>query len=416
MRSTNGAASSTSSAHALANGEIRPFYQPIVDPTGKIIAVEALVRWVHPIRGVLGVNEILPLAQMAGLAEAVDDCVLDAALDFAVQLAEAGHGDTEVHINVDPKVIAQPAFGVSFLERCRRAGANPTQLVVEITETDLLAPGRVVARQHAEAALRRHPRVDRRLRHGLLEPRPPARTARRRREDRPPLRGRHRHRPGGDEPDHGDHRAQREPASRVRRRGRRAAVPARPTGRARLFSVPGLAVLAGGRAGGDAGDDAAHRAASTTFRRSSASRGSRRPTARARAAVRPRSAVDRSSASSVSRTDAADRRPRPTSTSVPTMLRTIWWQNDVAAISKRVIAPKCVSTRLHSRDGDAGERDSASGCPGWTSGRRQNDEKSCSPISTRGGLVHRRRDRAGRGTCHDVRATSGFGSGWFQTS
>jgi diguanylate cyclase (GGDEF)-like protein/PAS domain S-box-containing protein len=127
--------------HALANGEIRPFYQPIVDPVGKVIAVEALVRWVHPIRGVLGVSEILPLAQMAGLAEAVDDCVLDAALDFAVQLTEAGYGDTEVHINVDPKVIAQPAFGVSFLERCRRAGANPKQLVVEITETDLLAPG-----------------------------------------------------------------------------------------------------------------------------------------------------------------------------------------------------------------------------------------------------------------------------------
>ena len=64
---------------ALANGEIRPFYQPIVDPAGQIIAVEALVRWVHPMRGVLGVSEILPLAQMAGLAEAVDDCVLDMA-------------------------------------------------------------------------------------------------------------------------------------------------------------------------------------------------------------------------------------------------------------------------------------------------------------------------------------------------
>jgi diguanylate cyclase (GGDEF)-like protein/PAS domain S-box-containing protein len=126
---------------ALTNGEIRPFYQPIVDPAGMIIAVEALVRWVHPLRGVLGVNEILPLAQMAGLAEAVDDCVLDRALEFAVSLAEAGHGSTEVHINIDPKVIAQPAFGVTFLDRCRRAGANPAQLVVEITETDLLSPG-----------------------------------------------------------------------------------------------------------------------------------------------------------------------------------------------------------------------------------------------------------------------------------
>jgi EAL domain-containing protein (putative c-di-GMP-specific phosphodiesterase class I) len=58
-----------------------------------------------------------------------------------VSLAEAGHGSTEVHINIDPKVIAQPAFGVTFLDRCRRAGANPAQLVVEITETDLLSPG-----------------------------------------------------------------------------------------------------------------------------------------------------------------------------------------------------------------------------------------------------------------------------------
>ena len=99
------------------------------------------MRWVHPVRGVLGVSEILPLAQMAGLAEAVDDRVLDMALDFAVRLTEAGYGDTEVHINIDPKVIAQPSFGVSFLERCRRAGANPAQLVVEITENDLLAPG-----------------------------------------------------------------------------------------------------------------------------------------------------------------------------------------------------------------------------------------------------------------------------------
>jgi diguanylate cyclase (GGDEF)-like protein/PAS domain S-box-containing protein len=126
---------------ALANGEIQPFFQPIVDPTGMIVAAEALVRWVHPLRGVLGVNEILPLAQMAGLAEAVDDCVLDRALEFAVQLANEGYGDVEVHVNIDPKVIAQPAFGVSFLDRCRRTGANPAQLVVEITETDLLAPG-----------------------------------------------------------------------------------------------------------------------------------------------------------------------------------------------------------------------------------------------------------------------------------
>ena len=84
MRSTNGAVSSTSSAQALNDGQIQPFFQPICTADGTITAVEALVRWVHPLRGVLGVGEILPLAQMAGLAEAVDDRVLDQAFEFAV--------------------------------------------------------------------------------------------------------------------------------------------------------------------------------------------------------------------------------------------------------------------------------------------------------------------------------------------
>jgi len=126
---------------ALDDGQIQPYFQPICTADGTVTAIEALVRWVHPLRGVLGVGEILPLARMAGLAEAVDDQVLDQALLFAVRLAHAGHPDIQVHVNIDPKVISRAAFGASFLERCRRAGADPTQLVVEITETDLLSPG-----------------------------------------------------------------------------------------------------------------------------------------------------------------------------------------------------------------------------------------------------------------------------------
>jgi len=128
---------------ALANGEIQPFFQPIVDVDGTVQAVEALARWVHPVRGVLGAGDILPLAQMAGLGEAVDDRVLESALRFAVRLHSAGHGNIEVHVNVDPKVIASPSFGGSFLDRCEKWGADPHQIVVEITETDLLAPGAI---------------------------------------------------------------------------------------------------------------------------------------------------------------------------------------------------------------------------------------------------------------------------------
>ena len=397
--------------HALANGEIQPFYQPIVDPTGKIIAVEALVRWVHPMRGVLGVNEILPLAQMAGLAEAVDDCVLDAALDFAVRLAEAGHGDTEVHINIDPKVIAQPAFGVSFLERCRRAGANPTSSSSR-SPRPTCSPGRVVAGQHAEAALRRHPRVDRRLRHRLLEPRPPARTSRRRREDRPPVRGRDRHRSRRDEPDHGDHRAQREPAARVRRRGRRAAVPARSADRARLFSVPGLAVLGGGRAGRDARDDAAHRA------------GRPRSDVPARPAVvdvpqhepvrwGDPPAAERSSAASV-RDDAArpaapaDVDERADDAADHLVAERRGGDLEAGDAPSRVVDEAPPRRREPADEARRQARRAASG-------RRQNDEKSCSPSSTAAASFIAPRS-SGCGTCHAVRARSGFGSGSFQTS
>ena len=126
---------------AIGDGQIQPFFQPICAVDGTIMAIEALVRWVHPLRGVLGVGDILPLARMAGLAEAVDEQVLEQSLQFAVRLAKVGHSGIQLHVNIDPKAISRPAFGASFLERCRRAGANPAQLVVEITETDLLSPG-----------------------------------------------------------------------------------------------------------------------------------------------------------------------------------------------------------------------------------------------------------------------------------
>ncbi|MEM9517068.1 MAG: EAL domain-containing protein, partial [Actinomycetota bacterium] len=126
---------------ALDDDQIQPFFQPIVRPDGSVAAVEALVRWVHPVRGVLGADAVLPLAQMAGLGATVDDVVIEKAMRFAANLERSGYGDIGVHINVDPKMIAHPSFGASFLDRCRRHNANPAQLVVEITENDLLAPG-----------------------------------------------------------------------------------------------------------------------------------------------------------------------------------------------------------------------------------------------------------------------------------
>ncbi len=69
------------------------------------------------------------------------------------------------------------------------------------------------------------------------------------------------------------------------------------------------------------------------------------------------------------------RRPRPTSTTVPTMLRTIWWQNEDPAISRtRTPSPRSTHEVCSTR-----RTSETSSTP---RGRRQNDEKSCSPTST----------------------------------
>ncbi len=130
-------------SEGLEKGDVAPYFQPIVDADGTVRAVEALARWAHPVLGVLGSREILPLAHMAGLAEAVEQRILARSLEFAVQLRELGHAGIDVHVNIDPRVIARPSFASELLTQCGRAGASPERLVIEIIETDLLSPDRV---------------------------------------------------------------------------------------------------------------------------------------------------------------------------------------------------------------------------------------------------------------------------------
>jgi len=54
--------------HAIDGGEFRNFYQPIVDlVSGEIVGFEALLRWQHPRRGMLGPEEFIPVAEETGL-------------------------------------------------------------------------------------------------------------------------------------------------------------------------------------------------------------------------------------------------------------------------------------------------------------------------------------------------------------
>ena len=97
-------------AKAIEREEIVVQYQPIVSlETGRIRAAEALVRWQHPVRGLLGPTEFIPLAEESGLIRAIGRHVLT---DACAQARHWSAGDETVrlHVNVSVAELRDPDF------------------------------------------------------------------------------------------------------------------------------------------------------------------------------------------------------------------------------------------------------------------------------------------------------------------
>jgi diguanylate cyclase (GGDEF)-like protein/PAS domain S-box-containing protein len=126
-------------ADGIARGELRVFYQPIIDlQRGGVTAQEALVRWAHPTRGLLGPGAFLSGADRSPLGVALGEQVLQLACAAAVTWPD-GYA---VHVNVSARHLAEPGF-VAFVKRClSTSGLVPTRLVLEITESLVLAASR----------------------------------------------------------------------------------------------------------------------------------------------------------------------------------------------------------------------------------------------------------------------------------
>jgi predicted signal transduction protein with EAL and GGDEF domain len=126
-------------AKGITRGELRVFFQPIVDlQRGGVTAQEALVRWAHPTRGLLGPSAFLSGADRSPLGVALGEQVLQLACSAAATWPD-GYA---VHVNVSARHLAEPGF-VAFVQRCMAAsGLAPTRLVLEITESLVLAASR----------------------------------------------------------------------------------------------------------------------------------------------------------------------------------------------------------------------------------------------------------------------------------
>jgi diguanylate cyclase (GGDEF)-like protein len=123
---------------AASRGEFAVHYQPIVSTLdGRCVAVEALVRWAHPTRGLLGPAEFLDVAERTGLINRIGEQVLRRACADAAGWTDGGH-PVALHVNASPSQLAHPRF-VTVVRECLAAYAlAPKQLIIEITESSVL--------------------------------------------------------------------------------------------------------------------------------------------------------------------------------------------------------------------------------------------------------------------------------------
>jgi diguanylate cyclase (GGDEF)-like protein/PAS domain S-box-containing protein len=126
---------------ALAHDEFVVHYQPIVDlPSGRLTGVEALVRWRHPQRGLLGPNTFIPLAESTGLIVPLGRWVLRQACRQAVAWHEnlPGAEQLRVSVNLSPRQFQYASLVGDVQEILVETGIDPGRVVLEITESLLM--------------------------------------------------------------------------------------------------------------------------------------------------------------------------------------------------------------------------------------------------------------------------------------
>ena len=138
---------------ALDRHELRLFYQPEVDlVTSSIFSVEALLRWQHPDRGMLGPGDFLSSAEENGLIVPIGKWVINTA---ASQLATWRHEglcapDMTTSINLSLRQLAEPGLLETVEGAIQRAGIPPEALCFEITESVVAADEAEVMRHLGE--------------------------------------------------------------------------------------------------------------------------------------------------------------------------------------------------------------------------------------------------------------------------
>ncbi|HUK57187.1 MAG TPA: PAS domain-containing protein [Nitrospiria bacterium] len=125
--------------YAIEHNELRLYHQPIIDmKTRHTVAAEALVRWKHPLRGLIPPDQFILPAEQTGLIHPLTRWVMAAGMRQCKAWHEAGM-ELTVSVNLSARNLLDPKLPALVAEQLQSAGVNPGWMRFEITESAIMA-------------------------------------------------------------------------------------------------------------------------------------------------------------------------------------------------------------------------------------------------------------------------------------
>lgn len=130
----------TALRQALRDDQLELHYQPQVDLVqGRIVGVEALLRWQHPKLGLIAPDRFIPIAEETGLIVPIGDWVLRHAIEQAASWQRAGLPPLRMAVNLSARQLLQPDLARRIEALLAASGLDPRLFGVEVTESMLIA-------------------------------------------------------------------------------------------------------------------------------------------------------------------------------------------------------------------------------------------------------------------------------------
>lgn len=124
---------------AMQHNQFQLYYQPQINSAGKTTGAEALIRWVHPQRGMVSPMDFIPVAEDSGLIIPLGNWIVEEACQQLVEWSKnPTTAELSIAINVSARQFQQPNFVEQTLAIINKTGADPHHIKLELTESMLV--------------------------------------------------------------------------------------------------------------------------------------------------------------------------------------------------------------------------------------------------------------------------------------